>query len=302
MVTREEDTILSAQETELRSPSPTTRPPVPWREPGSAGATVRRLAGMALVALAFLAAPVPSAVAQEPARPEPQPRELWQQFPLDPERANQEEPAGRRSAPPTSRSTGEEGGDRSTVKLAAIVVAIWLMVMLVMTGTLAYASRGDFALTLEDLRRRRRRLRRFRDVLHAARTDGRQFGVAIRARLRSLRGAATRLRRTAANLRTRTGSVDSESAAHGVAALTERIDAYFASGKGESPAGDEVERLKAKLDHAASTRSPADGEHEILKAKRGKPAGSVGVERADEVETLKAKLAGNAVGKTGSHR
>lgn len=58
---------------------------------------------------------------------------------------------------------------------------------------------------------------------------------------------------------------------------------------------DDLARLKAKLDHPASRMSRADGELETLKAKRGKPAGSVGVERADEVETLKAKLASTPV-------
>jgi hypothetical protein len=62
---------------------------------------------------------------------------------------------------------------------------------------------------------------------------------------------------------------------------------------------DDLARLKAKLDHPASGGSRADGELETLKAKRGKPADSVGGERADEVETLKAKLASTPVATEG---
>jgi hypothetical protein len=91
-------------------------------------------------------------------------------------------------------------------------------------------------------------------------------------------------------------------------------------GKRSKPGGpvdadhpDEVETLKAKLAGnaaatetttrnvlktksvergASSTSTPADEGLETLRAKRGKPAGPIDVERPDDVETLKAKLAG----------
>ena len=278
---------------------------------------MRRLAGVVLVAFALLAGPLPKAVAQEPARPEP--RELWRQFPLDSEPSNQQAPTERRSAPrvsaPTNRSTGEGGRGRSlpTVQIAAIVLTMALLLMLT-TGALAYATRGQFELSVDGLKgRRRRAFRQFIDAPRAARTGGRQFAVANRVRRRSMRAAAAHLREMramAANLRkrivanggalkanvdARTVPADTESTASELGTLKERLDMYFAPGKSESTADDELENLKAKPDvHPASTSSPADDALEILKAKLGKPAGPVDVERPDEVETLKAKLAGNA--------
>lgn len=43
-----------------------------------------------------------------------------------------------------------------------------------------------------------------------------------------------------------------------------------------------------------STRSPVDRELDVLKAKRGEPASAEDVDHLDEVEALKAKLAGNS--------
>jgi hypothetical protein len=49
--------------------------------------------------------------------------------------------------------------------------------------------------------------------------------------------------------------------------------------------------------HGTSTNSSVNRELEVLKAKRGEPAAAVDVEHLDEVEALKAKLAGNAAAK-----
>jgi hypothetical protein len=54
-----------------------------------------------------------------------------------------------------------------------------------------------------------------------------------------------------------------------------------------------VLRAKSTERAAGSASTPAEDELAILKAKRGKPAARVDIERPDDVETLKAKLAGN---------
>jgi hypothetical protein len=55
-----------------------------------------------------------------------------------------------------------------------------------------------------------------------------------------------------------------------------------------------LKRLKARLDvHRTSTSSPSGHEFEVLKAKRAEPASADDVERLEEVEALKEKLAGN---------
>jgi hypothetical protein len=238
---------------------------------------------VALVALAVLAAPVPKAVAQAPARPEPQ--ELWRQFPLDSAPSNSEAPAGRGSAPPvspsTSRRTAEEGrdGSLSTVQIAAIVLTVAFLLMLT-TAVLAYATRARFEFDLGALRNRFRGFSRSRAAPRALRARGPRY----------------ELRRIASNMRERILPADPQSTANEVAALEEALDAYLAGRAEERTADEELETLKAKLDvDSASASSPAEQELEILRAKRRKPGDTVDVERADEVETLKAKLAGNAV-------
>jgi hypothetical protein len=54
-----------------------------------------------------------------------------------------------------------------------------------------------------------------------------------------------------------------------------------------------LKRLKARPDvHRTSTSSPSGHEFEVLKAKRAEPASADDVERLEEVEALKEKLAG----------
>jgi hypothetical protein len=244
-----------------------------------------------LVALTLLVGPVAEAVAQPPTRPEP--GELWRQFPLDSAQSNQKTTDEGRSAPvssPTSRSTGDEGHDRSqTVQIAAIVLTMALVLILT-TGMLAYATHGPLKLrTGLGLRRR------FRETgagLRAALTDEQQHGVASRLRRRLTVAPAAYLRQmrvAVSNFRVRTVSADAQRSANELAILTQTLDTYLARRR-ESTEDEELEKLKAKLEvRPASTGRPADDQLEILKAKRGKRA-AFEVERREEVETLKAKL------------
>jgi hypothetical protein len=75
--------------------------------------------------------------------------------------------------------------------------------------------------------------------------------------------------------------------------MKEASPVFLAGREGESTGDADVETLKAKLDvQPASTSSRTGSEVDILKAKRGKTAGPVEVERP-EVATLKSKLAGS---------
>jgi hypothetical protein len=258
---------------------------------------VRRLAVVVVVALSLLAAPVPKAVAQAPARPEP--GELWQQFPLDNAPSDKQAPAERGSAPqvspPTSRSPAGEGRDGSlpTVQIAAIVLVLTIgLVLMLTTGMVAYATRGQLELGIGGVRRR---LGRFRQSVDAARRAGigeRQLGVASRRLMSAAVARLREMRAMVSNVRERAVSAHTESTPNELAALKETLDTYLTSRTGESTADEQLERLKSKLDvHPVSTSSPAEDELEILKAKRGK--------RPDEVETLKAKLTGHAAATEG---
>jgi hypothetical protein len=270
--TRVEGTILPAQETKLRNASPQPRRPT-----RRAGIPRGPLAGV-LLAVTLCAAHVPEAVAQPPDRPRPQ--ELWRQFPLDsePSKAGLETPS-------TSRNRAEEGGDGSlpTVQIAAIVLAMGLLLMIT-TGVLAYATRGELQIGMRSIRRMRTRSWRY----------------SVAADAPAARGRRERLGSLASNLRDRAVRAGKESGANALSAVQEALDAYLASRAKarESTPVEELERLKVKLDvHAASASGPAAQELEILKVKLGKTG--VAGERPGEVETLKAKLAGKRVAKAG---
>jgi cell division septum initiation protein DivIVA len=151
----EEEGSPAAQETRLRTSSKSSRRISPRREAACLSWTVRRLAGVLLV-LAFLAAPLPQAAAQEPARPEPE--ELWQQFPLDErpnqepaQRSDQQAPTERGSAPKNGSATTDGSGLSLPVVIASIVLAIALILVI---GALFYSTRGRFELGPDQLRRR----------------------------------------------------------------------------------------------------------------------------------------------------
>ena len=89
-----------------------------------------------------------------------------------------------------------------------------------------------------------------------------------------------------------------EAAAAGT--LKDRLDLYLDPVKSKSTAHANPDKLKAEPDpHLDLPRSPAEDELEILKAKLGKPAAQVDDLRADEVETLMAKLGGEKAGPGG---
>jgi hypothetical protein len=220
---------------------------------------------VALVTFAFLASSLPQAAAQEPARPEP--RELWRQFPLDPERSNPEQPAQNQQAPaepgrapapaPADRGAEAEGSAFSlpTAWITALVLAAALVLVL------------TFGARLREMRRAAAKLRK--------------RIVAKAAALRS-------------NVGERTGPADTEGMGE-AAAVGERLALYVSPAKSERPAADEPASPEAITEgKPASTSDPTEDEVEILKAKLARSAAPVGVERPDEVETLKAKLVGNA--------
>jgi hypothetical protein len=258
------------------------------------------------VALTLLAAPVPQAVAQDPARPEPE--ELWRQFPLDDAQSNPQTPAEPSSAPvspPKSPSTGDEGRDRSqTVQIAAIVLTMALVLILT-TGMLAYATHGPF-----DVRAGlalRGWFRQIGDAVHAARTDQRQHSRASRLRRRLTVAGEALLRRTRAlgsNLREQTAARQTPRPRTGLA-LGGRFETFTRSGESTADeelenlkADEQLEKLKAKLDLGpASTGSSGNDQLDILKAKRSERA-PVDAEGPGDVETLKAKLARSAVAET----
>jgi hypothetical protein len=280
--------------------------------------------GVALVGFAFLAAPLPQAAAQEPARPEP--RELWREFPLvEGERSNPQGTAERGRAPapaPTDRSAEAEGsgGSLSAAWIAAIVLAAALVLYLTI-GALSYAAGGRLNLSIDDLRGRRgRAFRNSVTVLRPPGIVGLQLALANRAPRQTARAGATQMRemRRAAsslgrrifgkaaalkpNLHAPPVPADTESTANEPSTVKDNVAMYLPPLKPEStPAGEaEPETLEAEAEVDSAPTSPADDELEILKAKLARSAASAGVERAeDEVETLKAKLAGDAAATEG---
>jgi hypothetical protein len=94
------------------------------------------------------------------------------------------------------------------------------------------------------------------------------------------------------------GVPEQEAAAAGT--LKDRLDLYLDPVKSKSTAHANPDKLKGEPDpHLDIPTSPADDELEILKAKLGKPAAQVDDLRADEVETLMAKLGGEKAGPGG---
>jgi hypothetical protein len=276
---------------------------------------VRGPAALVLVAFALLAGPTPEAFAQTPPRPEP--RELWRQFPLDTQRSTRQTPAERESAPPptaasTTGGTAEEGrgGSLVTVQIAAIVLAMALVLMLT-TGTLAYALRGSFELgAYRRWRRLTPSLPEFVEAPSNAETERperrepgakRMDRVPSRARRRVKPAAARSLASIVAEVDALKVKLDvdaapkkPESPVHvRIERLRERLDMYFASARNESTANDEVESLKAKLDmHPAPAKSEsiARDELETLKGKLNvQPAHSESAP-PNELQTLKEKL------------
>lgn len=243
----------------------------------------------AFVLLALVAVPGPPALAQPPARPEPQ--ELWRQFPLDEAPPNAQAPE-REPAPqgsqPTSPTTADEGRDGTV----AIAVTLGLLLLL-MIGLVAYVIRGQVALGREDV------ARHLRSVVA---TNGQKFGVASSGLRRSLKRASARglrgVRRIGANIRKPTVPASAGAMANELSRLKEILATYVARGPAERSADEHVETLKAKFEVQTPTSGTGHPEVEILKAKRGNPAGSRDGGNLDEAEMLKAKLADDAARKT----
>src|ERR671922_147525 len=86
-----------------------------------------------------------------------------------------------------------------------------------------------------------------------------------------------------------------------LATLKDRVDVYLESVTSEGRDDTELDGVEANADGPSeASRTPADDELEVLKAKLGKAAAPVDDSRTDEVETLKAKLAGKSGRITGS--
>ncbi len=277
---------------------------------------MRRPVALVLVAAALLAAPTPEAVAQGP---RPDPRELWRQFPLETRRSTPRAPAERGAALgvslPTPGVTPGEATDRSVglpVQTAAIVLAMALALMLT-TGVLAYAARGQFAFGA--LGRRRRIALSFADFLQSppvearphAETEWPERKEPNRKRMVRDPGRPRRRAKRAA-VASITSEVDALTAKLDVDAapkktegptqdrierLRERLNIYFASAKNAGAAIDEVESLKAKLDvhrAPAKTEGIPSEERELLKEKLGAQPAYAESASHDELQTLKEKL------------
>jgi hypothetical protein len=299
----------------MRSSSRMTRQrPASCRARHCQSGIVRRPAALVLVALALLAAPPPEAVAEAPPRPEP--KELWRQFPLETGRST---PAEGESTPEVSaRTTGTPAGGTDgsavSVQTAAIVLAMVLVLMLT-TGALAYATRDH--LEFGASHRRRRLAQSFREFLEAPpvesrphveteRPEGRKpnatqivrdagpprrspkrvpaMGGVVASISSEVHALMAKLDADAAPRRTKSPAQDK------IQRLRERLNMYFAS---EDSASDEAESLNAKLDvHRATAKSesiPHD-ERERLKEKLGtQPPYSKGASH-DDVQILKEKL------------
>jgi hypothetical protein len=274
---------------------------------------MRRPVALALVAAALLAAPTPEAVAQAPS---PEPRELWRQFPLETGRSPAERESALEVSVPTPGGTPGEGTDRSVgspVQTAAIVLAMALVLMLT-TGVLAYAVRGQFEFGA--LGRRRGLALSFAEFLKSPPVEapphsetewperrepnGKRMGRDPgRPRRRAKRAAVARITSEVAALRAKL-DVDAapkktESTAQDrIERLRERLNIYYASAKNAGTANDEVESLKAKLDVHRAPAAKSEGiphdERESLKEKLGmQPAYSESASH-DELQTLKEKL------------
>jgi hypothetical protein len=267
-----------------------------------------------LVAAALLAAPTPEAVAQAPSR---QPRELWRQYPLETRRSTPRA-AGRESTSGVSvqipGGAPGEGTDRSVGPvLTAATVSAMALLLLVMTGGLAYAARGQFEFGA--LGRRRRLAPSFPELLasppgaappHAdmerperKQPDGKRIvRDPYRRRPRDRRGAVASIISEVDALR---GKLDSDAdrtkteslPQDRIGRLRERLNTYFAFANNAGTANGEVENLKAKLDvHGASAKSegvPPD-ERERLKEKLGMQPAYTQSASHDELQTLKEKL------------
>ena len=279
---------------------------------------MRRPVALVLVAAALLAAPTPEAVAQPPSQG---PRELWRQFPLETRRSTPRAPAERGAALgvslPTPGVTPGEGTDRSVgppVQTAAIVLAMALLLMLT-TGVLAYAVRGEFAFGA--LGRRRRIALSFADFLKSPPVEARPHpetewperreepnGKRLvrdpgRPRRRAKRAAVASITSEVDAL---TAKLDVDAAPRKterptqdrIERVRERLNIYFASAKSAGTRNDEVESLKAKLDANRAPAPKSEGiphdERERLKEKLGAQPAYTESASQDELETLKEKL------------
>ena len=254
---------------------------------------VRRHEVLALVILTLLFVPAPGVVAQAAARQEP--RELWRQFPLDPERSTPQSPAERELALPSStRIGGSTGEDRQgslvTTQGAAIVFAIAMVLMLATAR--AYATRGMFELRSDG--RRRRLIRPFTNVVHqprAAWNSGRQFAVALKVNPNPL-----------------SGSAGNQSTMNEAGTLERRLEMYSTRERSDRTVLDESESLKAKANMhgslAKSDDSAAQAEVETLKEKLDVEPVRTKSEsiRHSELEILKAKLGANEQSLKGERR
>ncbi len=273
---------------------------------------MRRPVALVLVAAALLAAPTPAAVAQAPSS---EPRELWRQYPLETGRSPAERESALGISMPTPGGTPGEGTDRSVgppVQTAAIVLAMALLLMLT-TGVLAYAVRGQFEFGA--IGRRRRLAFSFAEFLKSppveapphsetkwperrepngkriVRDPGRPRRRAKRAAVASITSEVDAL---TAELDVDAASKKTESPIQDrIERLRERLNIYFASAKNGGTPNDEVESLKAKLDaHRAAAKSegiPHD-ERARLKEKLGTQPAYTESTSHDELQTLKEKL------------
>jgi hypothetical protein len=278
-----------------------------------------RRAVLVLVACALLAAPTPEAVAQQP--PRSQPRELWQQFPLEEKRSSSRAPAELESTPevsaPTTRGTpGEQTGESGrTVRTAVIVLAMALVLMLT-TGVLAYAAHGELAFWAWG--RRRRIAHSFLDILERPPVEAppqreterleRQESNAkpmVRNPGRPRRHAKREAAVTVASITSEVdvlrkkldvGTAPKKTESPGrdrIERLREKFDMYFASAKTPGTQDDKVDSLKAKLDVTrppAKSESVPDDERQRLKKKLAMRPADSGSASHDEIQTLKEKL------------
>jgi hypothetical protein len=276
----------------MRSSSRLTRQrPASRRAPQCQRGIVRRPTALVLVALALLAAPTPEALAQ--ARPRPEPNELWRQFPLETGRSTPAEGG----ATPGVRTTGgatAEGTDGSgvPVQTAAIVLAM-VLVLLLMTGALAYAARDHVEFGAS--RRRRRLAQSFREFLEAPPVEESPHVEAERPK--GTKPNATQIVRDAAAPRRSPKRVPAvggvvASISSEVHALMAKLDADAAPNRTESPTQDKIQRLRERLNMYFASEDSANDQAESLKAKldvHRATAKSEGIPH-DERERLKEKL------------
>jgi hypothetical protein len=276
---------------------------------------VRRPAAVVLVAFALLAALTPEAVAQAP--PRQGLRELWRQFPLETRPSLAERESTREVSAPTNGGTPGERTDGSvtTAQTASIVLALALVLMLT-TGALAYAARGQFEFVA--FPRKRRLAQSFPGFLAAPPVEAPPHAKTERPERREPNGKRRvrgpgrpqrRAKRAAAvsAMASIISEVDALSARLDVDAatkaerrwqdrierLSERLNMYFASAKGARTANDEVRSLKAKLDvqrAPVKSESIPHDEREKLREKLGLQPAYTESASQDERRTLKEKL------------